>query len=261
MTTRIQQEPAWLLHHRPFRDSSRILDILSRDHGRLSLVARGARSAKSRLNGVLRPFMPLSLSWVARSDLGTLTGAEMDGAPVSLTGDALLSGYYANELLLKLMHRFDPQPEIFALYGRTIDRLAGKAQPAPTLRQFEIELLSLLGYALNLEQDVADHRDLLDDVYYEYRTTLGAMPSAQPDGPMVFSGRDLRAIRGGSFADPATLRAASRLLRGVIAYHLDGKELKSRKVLQELRRRPATPPGSNEENAAEVSFAREQDLD
>lgn len=241
MTIRIQQAPAWLLHHRPFRDSSRILDILSRDHGRLSLVARGARSAKSRLNGLLRPFMPLSLSWVARTELGTLTGAEMDGSPVSLSGDALLSGYYANELLLNLTHRFDPQPEIFALYARTIGQLTGNLQPAPLLRQFEIELLGLLGYALNLDHDVAGHAELEDERFYEYRAALGAMPVDRCEGPMIFSGRELSAIRGSRFSEPDTLRAASRLLRGVIAYHLDGKELKSRKVLQELRKRPPVP--------------------
>jgi len=100
---RVFNQPAWVLHHRPFRDTSRILDILSLDHGRLSLVARGARSAKSKLRGYLRPFTPLQLSWVIRSDLGTLTGAEMNGAPITLTGDALLSGYYVNELLLYLL--------------------------------------------------------------------------------------------------------------------------------------------------------------
>ena len=110
MTTsrRVHDEPAWVLHHRPFRDSSRILDVLSRQHGRLSLVARGSRAAKSRLKGILRPFSPLSLSWVIRSDLGTLTGADMSGVPIVLSGDALLSGFYVNELLLKLLHNHDP---------------------------------------------------------------------------------------------------------------------------------------------------------
>ena len=94
---RVHQEPAWVLHHRPFRDSSRILDVFSRDHGRLALVARGSRSAKSRLKGVLRPFLPLQLSWVIRSDMGTLTGAEMNGPPISLSGDALMSLQVAGE--------------------------------------------------------------------------------------------------------------------------------------------------------------------
>ena len=140
---RVFNQPAWVLHHRPFRDTSRILDILSLEHGRLSLVARGARSAKSKLRGYLRPFTPLQLSWVIRSDLGTLTGAEMNGAPISLTGDALLSGYYVNELLLNLLHRHDPQPEIHAAYASTVAALAGSSDIAASLRHFEIELLRL----------------------------------------------------------------------------------------------------------------------
>jgi len=252
MTIRVQQEPAWLLHHRPFRDSSRILDVLTREHGRLSLVARGVRSAKSPLKGVLRPFMPLSLSWVSRSELGTLTGAEMNGAPVSLSGDGLLSGYYANELLLKLMHRFDPQPEIFSLYGRTVERLAGNDQPASLLRGFEVELLGLLGYALNLEHDVMRHEDIDVAQYYEYRSAHGPVPVDQRQGPMVFSGRELLGIRSGRFSEPDTLRAASRLLRGVIAYHLDGKELMSRKVLRELRQRPPESGHSNDEKESKL---------
>ncbi len=236
---RIQNEPAWLLHHRPFRDTSRILDILSRDHGRLALVARGARSAKSKLRGVLRPFLPLSLSWAGRAELGTLTGAEMNGAPISLSGDALLSGYYANELLLKLMHRHDPQPEIFALYSRTVEQLAGRERPAALLRDFEIELLALLGYALDLGQDALGQDDIVRDRCYEYRPGQGAVPVAPRSGAMAFSGQQLLGIRARDFDDPETLRAAGRLLRGVIAYHLDGRELNSRKVLMELHRNRA----------------------
>lgn len=246
-SNRIQNEPAWLLHHRPFRDSSRILDVLSRDHGRLSLVARGARAAKSRLKGVLRPFLPLSMSWVARSELGTLTGAEMNGAPIALSGDGLLSGYYVNELLLKLMHRHDPQPEIFALYSRTIERLAGNPRPAAVLRDFEIELLGLLGYALDLERDALAHDDIEAGRYYEYRAAQGALPTDRRQGPMVFAGRELLAVQSRDFANIETLRAASRLLRGVIAYHLDGRELKSRKVLRDLHRTRKSDKAADDE--------------
>lgn len=135
MTQRVQQQPAWLLHHRPFRDTSRILDLLSRDHGRVAVVARGSRAPRSRLGGILRPFSPLSVSWVSRADLGTLTGAEMDGVPLELSGDALLSAYYVNELLLRLMHRHDPQPDIFDAYARTIAELAAAPEPAPVDRK------------------------------------------------------------------------------------------------------------------------------
>ena len=233
---RIQGEPAFLLHHRPYQDSSRILDIISANHGRLALVARGSRSAKSRLRGVLRPFMPLSLSWVIRTDLGTLTGAEMDGAPISLQGDALMSGYYANELLLKLLHRHDPQPDIFTAYRRTIENLASSADVAMPLRHFEIELLRLLGYALNLDRDTATSEPLRADTMYEYRVEQGPVPVGNREGAMVFSGEQLRAVGNEDFDQPDVLHCAGRLLREVISFHLGGKELNSRKVMLELRR-------------------------
>lgn len=233
---RVQNEPAWLLHHRPFRDTSQILDVLSRDHGRLALVARGSRGAKSRLRGILRPFLPLQLSWVMQSDLGTLTGAEMNGAPLSLTGDALLAGYYVNELILKLLHRHDPQAEIFSAYGTTIERLASSVVIAPCLRQFEIELLRLLGYALNLDHDTQSQEPLQSLQQYEYRAEQGPVPVSGRDGPLIFTGAELGAIREQRFSEADVLQKAGRLLRNVIAYHLDGKELKSRKVMQELRR-------------------------
>jgi len=233
---RVQNQPAWLLHHRPFRDSSRILDVLSRDHGRLSLVARGSRSANSKLKGVLRPFLPLQLSWFIRTDLGTLTGAEMNGAPISLTGDALLSAYYINELLLNLLHRHDPQPEIFEAYQKTIDALNGRVEVAQQLRRFELEMLRLLGYAVNLDHDTESDSRLDVAQFYEYHIERGPVPVSRQEGPMVFSGGELVAIRNQEFSDPVALKNAGRLLRQVIAWHLNGKELKSRKVLKELRR-------------------------
>jgi DNA repair protein RecO (recombination protein O) len=234
---RIQNQPAWLLHHRPFRDSSQILDILSLDQGRLAVVARGSRGAKSKLRGILRPFLPLQLSWFIRSDMGTLTGAEMNGAPLSLSGDALLSGYYVNELILKLLQRHDSQPEIFAAYSRTIERLAGGKEVAAYLRQFEIELLRILGYALNLDHDTQTTEPLRPQQQYEYRVEQGLVPVSDREGPMVFRGAEIDAIRNQQFADPAVLKNAGSLLRNVIAYHLDGKELKSRKVLKDMRNR------------------------
>lgn len=233
---RIQNEPAWLLHHRPFRDTSRILDILSRDHGRLSLVARGVRSAKSRLQGILRPFIPLNLSWVIRADLGTLTGAEIMSTAFSLSGDALLSGYYVNELLLNFQYRHDPQPGIFDLYGSTIARLSAGGSVAASLRKFEMELLRMLGYGLNLDHDTVSHAALQADSLYEYRVEEGPVPVSDRRGPRVYTGARLVAIREQEFSRAEVLRDAGRLLRDVIAFHLNGKELKSRKVMMELRR-------------------------
>ena len=232
---RVQEHPAYLLHHRPFRDTSLLLDIFSRDFGKLALVARGARGAKSRLKGLLRPFMPLRVSWLLRTDLGTLTGAELCGQPLSLSGDSLLSGYYVNELVLHFLHRHDPQPELFEAYQHTIANLAA-AEPAPVLRGFEIELLRLLGYALNLEHEAGTRVDLEASASYEYRVEQGLVRVSRSSGAMVFSGEQLLGIRDHRFHDPHVLQAANRLLRSLISHHLDGRELKSRKVLVDLHR-------------------------
>lgn len=233
---RVEQQAAFILHHRPFRDTSQILDVISREHGRLALVARGSRGQKSRLRGVLRPFLPLSLSWVQRSDLGTLTGAELRGGPVQLNGDSLLAGYYVNELLLHFLHRHDPQPEIFELYVETVNSLCASGNVAPCVRRFEIELLRQLGYALNLAHEAHTQQLLHADAYYEFRFEQGPVRVERSSGPMVFSGAVLQAIAAGQFDDPAILTQANRLLREVIRFHLGGKELKSRKVLRDLHR-------------------------
>jgi DNA repair protein RecO (recombination protein O) len=244
MTTprRVQQQPAFILHHRPFRDSSQILDVVTRDHGKISLVARGSRGSKSRLAGLLRPFLPLKVSWVARSDLGTLTGAEAAGTPAGLLGDAMLSAFYVNELLMNFLHRHDPQPEIYGLYAEVISVLGSTSSIAVTLRSFELELLSLLGYAVNFEHEAGTQHDLDPEQHYDYRVDQGPVPVGRSEGPTVFRGAVLRSIHEREFDDPIVLRAASRLLREVIAHHLGGKELKSRKVLMELHRgRIASP--------------------
>jgi DNA repair protein RecO (recombination protein O) len=245
-TRRVQQQPAFVLHHRPFRDTSQLLDVISREHGKITLVARGSRSAKSKLRGLLRPFQALRLSWFVRSDLGTLTGAEIDSAPLSLGGDALLSAYYVNELVLNFLHRHDPQPEIFDVYSQTITALAHSEELAANLRVFEMELLRLLGYALNLDHDANLHEPIEEGRFYDYRVDQGPVSVSRSEGAMVFAGASLRGIAESRFDDPAVLRDAGRLLREVIRHHLDGRELKSRKVLLDLHRARMPKNGSPE---------------
>ena len=233
---RVQQQPGFILHHRPFRDSSQILDIVTRDHGKVAVVARGSRGSKSRLAGVLRPFLPLRVSWVAKSDLGTLTGAEVAGPPAGMTGDALLSAYYVNELLLNFLHRHDPQPEIFSLYEQVLRSLVGSAEVAACLRAFEFEFLTLLGYAVNLDHEFGSQQPLDPLRHYEFRMEQGAVPVERSDGRLVFTGAELRAVAEQRFDDENVLKTANRLMRDIIGFHLGGKELKSRKVLMELHR-------------------------
>lgn len=243
---RVQQQPAYILHHRPFRDSSQLLDLVTRDYGKIALVARGSRGAKSRLTGVLRPFLPLSVSWVARSDLGTLTGAEAAGAPKGMSGDAMLSAFYVNELLLNFLHRHDPQPEIFALYTDVITALAASVDIVACLRSFELELLGLLGYAVSFQDEATGEKDLRDERHYHYRIEQGPVPIDRTAGPMVFSGAVLTAIQAQEFDRPEIVRAAGRLLREIIDHHLGGKELKTRKVLMELHRGRLARPEQRE---------------
>ena len=238
---RVQQQPGYVLHHRPFRDSSQILDVLTRDHGKIAVVARGSRGSRSRLAGVLRPFLPLRVSWVAKSDLGTLTGAEASGRPADLRGDALLSAYYVNELILHFLHRHDAQPEVFVLYADVIPALVG-GDVAPTLRNFELEFLGLLGYAVNLEYEASSHVDIEASRYYDYRVEEGPVPVSRSDGPLIFQGSTLQSIAARCFDDADVLDAAGRLLRAVLRHHLGGKELQSRKVLREMHRGRIAPP-------------------
>ncbi len=247
---RVVLQPGFLLHHRPFRDSSLLLDVLTKDHGRLALVARGARSARSGLRGVLRPFLPLKLSWVQRSDLGTLTGAELDGRLLQLSGDVLLSGYYLNELLLHFLHRHDPQPEVYRAYRDTVTALGQSANTAAVLREFELELLRLLGYGVVTEEVPATEADLQRDAFYEYRPDQGPVRVQRTEGDLVFAGEDLIGIRDRRFDEPRVLRAAGRLLRALISHHLGGRELKSRKVLLDLHRGRARISGSKDERGA-----------
>lgn len=233
---RIQQQPAFVLHHRPFRDTSLLLDIVTQDHGKIALVARGSRSAKSRLAGLLRPFLPLSISWVARRDLGTLTGAEAAGPPIGIQGDALLAAFYVNELLLYFLHRHDPQPEIYRLYTEVISHLGSNQEIAACLRSFELELLSLLGYAVSFHPESVVDAELDPEQHYEYRVEQGPVPVERSGGPTVFKGAVLQAVHAQQFDDPDILRAANRLLRQVIDHHLGGKQLNSRKVLMELHK-------------------------
>jgi DNA repair protein RecO (recombination protein O) len=152
----------------------------------------------------------------------------------------LLSGYYANELLLHLLHRHDPQPDIFSIYGSTIESLSGGGDVPATLREFEMELLRLLGYALNLDHDTETEVPLSSAGFYVYRPERGPAAVSDPFGAMTFSGSDLIAIRNRDFSRPETLRSAGRLLRDVIAFHLGGRELKSRKVFRDMQRGNAT---------------------
>ena len=146
---RIEDQPAFILHARAWRETSLLIEAFTRDHGRVGLVARGVRSAKSRFaRATLQPLQPLLIGWSARGELGTLTSVEQTGSPWRLSGDALFAGMYINELVLRVSSRNDPHRDAFGAYTECLGRLAENDDIAWTLRRFERDLLADLGYAL-----------------------------------------------------------------------------------------------------------------
>lgn len=229
--TRVELEPAWVLHTRQYRETSIMLEVFTVGSGRIGLIARGARRPKSPLRALLRPFEPLVVSWSGRGDLATLQKAERTGQSETLTGVGLAAGFYANELLIKLLERRDAHPVLFAQYSALLQDLPNSELIEPALRKFEIALLRELGFGLNLRSSALDDSPIDDAIWYEYHLERGLLPVDSADeSSMVFSGVVLRAIDEGDWQSVEVRRAAKRLLRYTIDYYLDGRELKTRKV-------------------------------
>ncbi len=232
---RIQLAAGYLLHQRPYRETSALLELFTETHGRIGLVARGVRSARSRQRGDLQPFRPLRLSWSGRGDLGTLTAVESDGADTLLQGRVLYSGFYLNELLMRLLTRHDPHPLLYRYYRDCLRRLSAGEPLEQTLRLFEIRLLQEAGYGLQLETEVDSGETVQADALYDYHLESGPsrLDSASATG-FVFSGASLLAIARGDLTEPAVVHDAKRLLRAALKLYLGDKPLKSRELFKSL---------------------------
>jgi DNA repair protein RecO (recombination protein O) len=228
----------YLLHHRPWRDTSRILEVLTREHGRLTLFARGVRGPQAKLAPVLQPFQPLLLSFSGRGDAATLTQAERAESCAPLPPAALLSGFYLNELLLKLTTRHDPQPELFDHYHRTLSTLRGGAPLAPALRLFEKELLEVLGYGLDLANEAQGDRPIEPQGHYEFRPDAGLVAVA-PGHAGALAGRSLLALAAGDLSEPGALEDARHLLQAALSACLEGRTLATREVARAMLRKVA----------------------
>jgi len=237
---RVQLQPAYVLHHRPYRDTSRILELFTRDYGRVTVFARGARGGGRKgesLMSMLQPFNRLLASWQAGSEAGTLTAVEFDGGYSILPPDRLVSGYYLNELLLKLFARHDGHTDVFDLYLRTIDALKSSSDPVRALRLFEKRLLEALGYGLALEHEAESGAAIDPERAYLYRLEQGAVPAIDAfDGSMVFPGASLLSLAQEELHDATSCQDARRLLRAALDRCLEGRELKSRTVMLALRK-------------------------
>lgn len=231
---RVDGQPAFVLHTHPFRETSLIVEVFSRDYGRVALLARGARRPRSALRGLLLAFQPLELSWAGKGEVQTLMKAEWQGGLPMLSGKALFCGYYLNELLLDLLPREDAHVRLFAVYADTLQRFASGLQESD-IRCFERAFLQELGYGLSLEKDVGD-RPIDPAGYYVYEIERGPVLLAGPgDTALSVCGKTLIDLAAGDFSDPKSLLEAKRMMRALIAHYSGGKTLETRKIFRELQ--------------------------
>jgi DNA repair protein RecO (recombination protein O) len=228
---RIEQQPAYVLHSRPYRETSLLLECLTRDHGRIGVVARGVRRERSRLQRAqLEPFQSLAMDLLQRGELAALQAVEGAGAPVRLIGDAGLAGLYLNELVVRLTGRQDPQPELFAAYAQTLPRLATSEPLAWSLRRFERDLLEAIGYGLQLAFEAESGEPVEPDQLYRYTVEQGPAP-CRSGTAHALRGSDLLAFADDRMPDAAGLSALRIMMREVIRFHLGGGELRAWHVL------------------------------
>ncbi len=228
---RVDGEPVFVLHRRAWRDTSLIMELFSAGHGRIGAVARSARSPRSGFFGLTEPFRELEASWSQRGEMATLSAMDSDGPPIRLSGRALWCGLYANELLLRMLPRDDPEPELFEAYRKLLPSLANRQRQGPALRTFEVALLGILGLLPELGFSTDQGQPVEAESFYQVDPVAG--PALARAGLESVRGRVLLALAGGGEIEPADAREARLIMRKLIDYHLDGKALKTRSMLRE----------------------------
>lgn len=239
---RVQLNPCYILHQRPYRETSIILDIFSRDHGKLVLVARGAKRGKKNNRALMQCNQKLKLGWSTRGEMGNLTAIEAEGMNLNLVGSELIAAFYMNELLMRLLHRHEPHPELFDAYHRALVELHGRINEQNTLRVFEKRLLDALGYGLVLDHDTETGEPINPVLPYCYD------PDAGPGGKLCdkpghvrISGSTLLALAANKLTDEHQYREAKQLTRVMLKELLGVKPLATRELFRAyLRNRAAT---------------------
>lgn len=238
MTTVVRTTGAlgYLLHATPYSESSLVVEIFTREFGRVAAVAKGARRPRSALRPVLLQFQPLSVSYSGRAELRTLTGVEWLGGVNAPRGEALLCAFYLNELLVKLLAREDAHPGLFDAYAQSLREMDAGVALDETLRRFEWTLLRETGYAPDLSCDTS-RRPIEASRTYSWQPGAGFAPVAMDSGARTtVHGSTLRDIATGDYAAPGSRQEAKYLMRAIVGHHLDGGVLHSRQILVDLQR-------------------------
>lgn len=240
-------QPAFILQQHKYRETSLIIDALTRDFGRVSLLAKGVRKVKSKTAGMLRPFIPLIISYVGKAELKTLSNVEllrvssgqaggisailgdMIGSGNDIKGLALYCGFYINELIVCFLHKYDPHPDLFECYSECLAALADGSCMEAALRQFELNLMEGVGYGLPLA--FGDNgKSIEPSKKYDFNVGHGAVEAINGQ----FSGKTLLALSAKELTDPQVLSEAKILMRTVIDVYLQGRPLKSRGVINKV---------------------------
>jgi DNA repair protein RecO (recombination protein O) len=256
---RRDDEPAFVLHTYPYKETSLIVEAFTERYGRVAMVAKGAKRPRSEMRGVLQAFQPLALSWAGTGEVKTLVKAEWRGGIPLPRGSALLCGFYLNELVLKLLAREDPHPVLWHHYESALVALTESASApaqAATLRRFEIRLLAELGYALSLTHDAASGEPVEASQRYHYafeRGPLRAVEEPRASWPVV-RGATLIALANERFDDADVAAEAKHLMRGILDHYLEARRIFSRRVVQDLAAleddaSPQPSPGERGEGA------------
>jgi len=230
-----EHTPAFVLHQRPYRETSLLLDVFSEQYGRISLVAKGVRSKKRSQSGLLQLYQPLLLSWMGRGELQTLTSAEADKPRYILQANSALCGLYVNELMVKLLPLHIPETAIFTAYQNVLFNLQNTDNVEVELRLFEKRLLVNLGYGLVLDRDVETDQLIDENHRYIYRPDAGLYRCNEDSMEPSISGRSLQHLINECDFDRQSLLEIKQLMRSVMHFYLDGKPLQSRALFAQLQ--------------------------
>jgi len=236
-SVRHSDHPAFVLHTYPYRETSLVVETFTRDFGRVPMVAKGAKRPKSALRGLLMPFQPLHLDWSGKAELRTLFKAEWQGGQPLLQGTALMCGFYLNELLVRLLHRDDPHPPLFAYYQETLQALAAYQNHAPILRRFERHLLRELGYALSLNHEAGTDKTIVAAQLYRYQIEHGPVVEngIASDHGLPLLGKTLLDMERDDYSDPSTQQQSRALMRYILNHYLGNAPLYTRQLLKDLQ--------------------------
>ena len=228
---RVLHQPGYVLHTRPYRESSLLIDMFTRAYGRVTLLAKGIRRLKSRQRSAMMPFSPLSMGWSGKGDLPVLTHSEHDGPVNMLSGRTRLCAFYVNELLMKLLHKHDPHAELFDAYHELLGAFRAGGHIEINLRLFEKKLLKELGYALDLECEADGVTKVRPDFQYRYVPAYGVVRAGgEGNSVLTVSGATLLSLAREEFSDNKGIEECKSLMRSIIGYQLGAHKLCSRSL-------------------------------